>query len=480
MLGFRIRYLRGSVTAADVRTGSDKDQVEWPPHPDRLFCALVQAWADLGCPDHGRRALEWLEALRPPPSLRFGEPLSTRMVFHYVPVNDRWSPLNKTGDKAAPRFEGSALGRIRQPRTFAYAPLAEDTVWLWWPSALPTDEQRNSLRILAQGVSSLGHSSSFVSVEPFDSDSDLEPTLAPAEDGDYLLRIPTPGRLNTLREAYLAQRRPPPGEWAVYAQPSQDIAPARGYHRELIIFRLSSEQWPSLPLECSARLTSTWRAALISKASQPVPEVISGHAPDSTPTAPKPSQRPHLALLPLADVGHRFARGHLLGLAAALPVGLTPQERRECLRALGQVQSLTLGDLGVWRLERVDASELRWALRAETWRRPSALWASVTPVVFGRFPKSLWGDEAAEMIAEACQIAGLPRPCEVSTAPVSWVLGVPPSYRFAPLTGRPNKPRRAHAHVRLRFSAPVAGPLLVGAGRHLGYGLFRQIDKEVA
>lgn len=480
MLGLRIRYLRGSVTAADVRAGSEKDQVEWPPHPDRVFCALVQAWADLGCPDNGRLALEWLETLRPGPSLRFGDPLPALTVLRYVPVNDRWSPLNKSGDKAAPRFEGSFLGRIRQPRTFAHAPLAEDTVLLWWPSAVPIDEHVKSLSTLAQAVASLGHSSSLVSVEVFDSGSHLEPTLIPAENGDVLLRVPTPGRLRTLCEAYRSQRRPPPAEWAAYAKPLQDHSPLRGHHRETLIFTLSNPDKPPLPLECCAKLTSTWRAALMSQVGKPVPEAISGHAPDSTPNAPKPSQRPHLALLPLADVGHRFARGHLLGLAAALPVNLNPHERRQCFRALGLVQSLTLGDLGVWQLQRTDASELRRALRAETWRRPSLLWASVTPVVFGRFPKDLWGDEAAEMIAEACRIAGLPRPCEVSTAPVSWVLGAPPSHRFPPLASRPGKPRRAHAHVRLRFSQPVAGPLLVGAGRHLGYGLFRQIDEGVA
>jgi CRISPR-associated protein Csb2 len=213
-------------------------------------------------------------------------------------------------------------------------------------------------------------------------------------------------------------------------------------------------------------------------ADQPVCEAISGHAPGSTPEVPRPSKRAHFALLPLADVGHRYARSQLMGMAAALPDGLAPEERRACLRALGRVGSLTIGDLGVWRLERCDASETRRGLRAETWCEPSCIWASVTPVVLGKYPRDLWGAEAAVIVEEACTIAGLPEPTEVTTAPVAWVLGVPPALRFLPLPGRPGKPRRAHVHVCLVFSKPIAGPMLVGAGRHYGYGLFRQLEGE--
>jgi CRISPR-associated protein Csb2 len=167
-----------------------------------------------------------------------------------------------------------------------------------------------------------------------------------------------------------------------------------------------------------------------------------------------------------------------LGVAGALPADLPVEERRACLRALGRVDSLSLGGLGVWRLERCDAAETRFGLHSETWCRPARAWGSVTPVVFGRYPRDLWGDEAAAMIREACRIAGVPQPCEVATAPVAWVLGVPPAQRFPALPSRAGKPRRVHAHVRLVFDRAVAGPMLIGAGRHQGYGLFRQLTGE--
>jgi CRISPR-associated protein Csb2 len=476
MFGFRVTYLRGSVAAADVRSGNEKDRVEWPPHPDRLFSALVQAWGDLGCEQRARDALEWLEGLRPP-LIRCGTVLTSNIVQRYVPVNDEWSPIVK--GECAPPISGTVIGRDRKPRRIPTATLSEETAFFWWPDAKPTAVDHASLVALASAVASLGHPSCLVAVELVDHAQTVPATWVPQADGNESLRVPAPGRVDALCHAYDAnpRRRPPTGEWANYGPLVSDLEVIRGHHRDLFVFRLLGDRSP-LPLESASKVISVWRSALLSKADQPVCEAISGHAPESTAAAPKPSQRAHLALLPLGDVAHRHARGHLLGLAAALPLALSPGDRRACLRALGRVQSLTLESLGVWRLERCDASERRWGLRAETWCRPSQVWATVTPVVFGRYPRDLWGREAAAMIREACQIAGLPAPLEVATAPVGWVIGVPPSQRFPALAGRPGKPRRAHTHVRLVFPTGVAGPLLVGAGRHQGYGLFRQLSED--
>lgn len=281
-------------------------------------------------------------------------------------------------------------------------------------------------------------------------------------------------------------RTPPPSHAAKsrYSSPatpgqqeSESPRPAtagRDHSWELRIFRLAGER-PRLPLEAVAEVTAVWRRALLSRADQPVAQAISGHAPGSTPESPKPSARPHLALLPLADVGHRHARSDLLGMAAALPAHLEPGERSACLRALERVRSLTLGRLGEWRLEHSDGKDGRQALEPGSWIRPARIWASVTPVVLGRYPRKPWGEEAQQILREACTIAGLPEPVAVETAPVGWMLGVSPASRFPALPARAGKPRRFHVHARLVFAEPVAGPVLVGAGRHQGYGLLQQL-----
>ncbi|HTW63224.1 MAG TPA: type I-U CRISPR-associated protein Csb2 [Bryobacteraceae bacterium] len=482
MFGFRITYLRGSVTAADVRTGSEKDRIEWPPHPDRLFCALAQAWGDLGQTERARAALCWLEELhqRSLPLIRCGQVLGATVRQRFVPVNDNWSPIiteSKGKKKPAQPIAGTAIGRDRKPRRIPTATVSDDNVMLWWPDAEPSSEHRDNLVELARAIASLGHSSCLVAVDVLDSSPNSAVTWTPRADGPEMLRVPASGRLASLHEAYQAKRHPGISQrWKAYGPPSDDSGIARGHHQDLVMFRFASGRFSPL-LEAAARVIAVWRNAILKEADQPVSEIISGHAPDSTSESPKPSQRAHLALLPLPDVGHRYARSHLLGLAAALPGPLAAEERRACLRALGRVESLTLGDLGVWGLERCDAAETRKGLLSETWREPSRIWSTVTPLVFGKYPRDLWGEQSAALIREACAISGLPEPAEVAVAPVAWILGVPPAQRFPPLASRAGKPRRAHAHVRLVFSKSVAGPVLVGAGRHQGYGLFRPLKE---
>jgi CRISPR-associated protein Csb2 len=61
MLCLEVEFLTGVSVAA---TPYACDEAEWPPHPDRLFRALVAAWGRDDPPDDAeRRALEWLEGL---------------------------------------------------------------------------------------------------------------------------------------------------------------------------------------------------------------------------------------------------------------------------------------------------------------------------------------------------------------------------------------------------------------------------------
>jgi CRISPR-associated protein Csb2 len=57
MLVLEIELLTGVYRAA-LPDGSG---AEWPPHPERVFSALAQAWGDGGCDARERAALQWLE-----------------------------------------------------------------------------------------------------------------------------------------------------------------------------------------------------------------------------------------------------------------------------------------------------------------------------------------------------------------------------------------------------------------------------------
>src|SRR4051812_33195002 len=63
MLAVEVELLTGRYTATRY---DDRDRPGWPPHPARLFSALVALWADADEPDPKERAaLLWLEEQEP-------------------------------------------------------------------------------------------------------------------------------------------------------------------------------------------------------------------------------------------------------------------------------------------------------------------------------------------------------------------------------------------------------------------------------
>ena len=85
MFAIAVELLSGRYTATRF---NDRNQPEWPPHPARLFSAMVAAWADADEPDPAERdALRWLEE-QDVPSIRCSDGHRRSVVTHFVPVND--------------------------------------------------------------------------------------------------------------------------------------------------------------------------------------------------------------------------------------------------------------------------------------------------------------------------------------------------------------------------------------------------------
>lgn len=171
-------------------------------------------------------------------------------------------------------------------------------------------------------------------------------------------------------------------------------------------------------------------------------------------------------------------------MALALPGGLGPDERRNVLRAIGRVQELKLGRLGVWRVQRPSGARPPWNLRAEACTADpdgATHWSTVTPVAFDRHPKTKdraeYQREVAGMVAAACESIGLPKPREVIVTTVSAHLGVPPAHAFPRLKRKDGSERR-HAHAVLVLDQPVRDPILLGAGRYRGDGVCRPLGQE--
>lgn len=467
MLCIRIDYLTGRVYSAQFEDGDRKLNAEWPPHPSRLFSALVAAWGEAGQDPGERRVLEWLEQ-QPPPEIVYSEATFRDPAVSFVPIN--------------PETESVPTVRERKERRFPSATPVEPTVYMVWPESTAPAELEPVLDGLTGRVHYLGHSAGLVEVWRADAPPEGWKRLRPVPDGERRMRVPSPGRLEELIDLYrrfeqnpVKLFRPTRGATWMYAEtrPLRAATPRSCF--DLVVLRQTGGE--SLSLRGTLLLTSALRKAVLRLGPHPPPECLSGHAPESTPWAPARSERDHLGWVPLAHVGSRHAIGKLLGAAALVPTSLTPEERAACMRVIPRVRTVRLAELGEWRLEPAAAEVPQLNLRPWVWMGPARHWATVTPFVFDRYPEDPYGEEARQVVRAACRRIGLPEPEAVSLTPVSPHIGVPPSFLFQPAPPRSGKPQRFHLHVVLSFAEAVQGPVVIGAGRYYGYGLARPLGR---
>ncbi|MGH9571063.1 MAG: type I-G CRISPR-associated protein Csb2, partial [Candidatus Angelobacter sp.] len=259
MLAFEVEYLLGRVFAGDF---SDRAASEWPPHPARLFSALVAAHFETGATSEGRAALEWLEQ-QGPPHIRADEAGEATMVTAFVPIN-------------YPGAEVPAL-RTKQPRELPAQGPSEAVVYFIWPHAQASAEIRRELDSIAERTGYLGKACSFVRMRV--TDETPEPNYSPAETGEQNLRVASHGRLQELESLFGAGLRPSFGLQQRYApfKKRLDESPGRSFFGEMIVFRKT--RGPGLPIESALVLTEATRLALLSQAGNigKIPEILHGH-----------------------------------------------------------------------------------------------------------------------------------------------------------------------------------------------------------
>jgi CRISPR-associated protein Csb2 len=233
-----------------------------------------------------------------------------------------------------------------------------------------------------------------------------------------------------------------------------------------------------LGLAATLGITKRCRDALLENLDGVDAEALTGHDPATK----ESSKNPHLAILPLAFVGHEHASGGILGIGFVLPENLTPNERQHFNRALASLckNDLLLDKRGRWKLLPPDDRD---TFRPTQWtgdNQGADLWATVTPFVYDRHSKAkdkvAYQQELADGIREAWNNVKHPdNPAtlvEIIISPVSAHLGALPAHVYPRLRRKDGSERR-HCHAILRFDQPITGPLILGAGRYRGYGLCR-------
>jgi CRISPR-associated protein Csb2 len=473
MLSLSIELLDGTYRAAQP----DGSAAEWPPHPERIFSALVQAWSDGGYDPTERQALEWLEQ-QAPPAIE-ADPLD-RLSFRGMPTV--YVPPNDQAGVWIDRFPE----RRRQARRFMAAVPIEPQVRLFW-TEVPRPALQAALERLAPRVASVGHSASFVRASfQINIMPRADRLWRPDANGVVTIRVPHTRRLSNLEASFKRDDRPQSGAVQRYAVPGQAQAEPQvqswfGGPDDWFVFE--DDDGPFRPdILGFAHVAQRVRHALMQVAQQPPPEVISGHTGDRTPTA-----RPHMAIVPLQNVGWLYSDGALLGFAAVLPHGLAADERSAALMALATLAGLDrelpgtklhLTEANTWHLAR-SANPARASLRPSRWCATAHVWASTTPVLLDRFPAKDDPVAEAAILAAACRNIGLPEPSEIEIHKHSAVGGAESAYPARGNTARPDWSfpkgakfaQRVRRHVVLRFAGAVTGPVILGAGRFAGFGL---------
>lgn len=454
MLILELGFPHGRCYAAQT---DEPDRPEWPPHPSRLFSALVAAahLSQPGLTEDRLKALEWLER-QPPPLIDAPVADTDAMPISYVPPGDRNVQAGK---------DEHPVYRIRKDRHFPMAYILSEPVIRYAWAEEPNQDQLTTLDQLTTSMTHLGTSHSMVLARAYLGQID-QPSHLPNTLGGEFLRVPVAGRLDELIELHQRTdplvRRPPSGlePIAAFRNRLRSRSTARpAPFRELQILRL-----PGLThsLESTETLARALRRAVMSRLEDPIPAPIHGH-----------EDGPHVGWWPLGDVGHTHAWGRVLGIALALPEALTEADTERLFIALGQVQHHGMRlddgrDLFPTPLSLEQTPPL--ALKADTWTRPARVWASVTPVVPDRLPKRPREDQVIRAIADSLLRAGHPNPEQIEPSSHSHFAGAPSAREFAS--------RLPRWHARITFAEPICGPVCAGRLRYFGVGLFRPLEKS--
>ncbi len=512
MLVLRVEYLTG-VCMATRHDDAARATPEWPPHPDRLYSALVAAAEPepsrvTGCSSSTKRALEWL-VKQGAPRLRASRACRRTTPAVPMPSNPHEGEVWEKTEKSNPR--SITLLPVHRKKTLLPIPAVvpdEPVVYFIWPSADPNGH-RETLRSICDRVTCLGRSRSLVRVTV--EDRAPAATHVPDPSGELQLRVPREGRLSYLidkhgRDGGKPAPSPPRRYRQVEASSRRSAGHCGSIFKRFWVFQ-PEPAGPALPIEATLNATRALREAVLKQIHEVtcgctrwkdgvplcreapacyarIPGGLSGYAPDCAPI-----RTPHVAFmaLPFVHPLERHADGAIKGLAVLIPRELDGDASALTMlaQALGRLEArgVQIPRIGMWRLKEAsaDASPLL-TLDRKTWTGPSRVWTTATPMVFGHFPKSRNGGEAG-VVLDSLRLAGIDASnvVEIAIDRHAWLYGAPPSWYFKMHREQAQAAaRRWIRHVTLGFGRPVSGPLAIGALRYFGLGLMRPLEPNGA
>ncbi|MEV7394725.1 type I-U CRISPR-associated protein Csb2 [Streptomyces sp. NPDC091215] len=461
-------------------SGSQPGRAEWPPHPARLFCALVSV-ADLDDPVE-EAALRWLES-QPAPLIRVPAQTTEAATARHA-----WVPTN-----AVAKEPGHAVlpGRTNggSPKSWPQRVLRHPEVAFVW-DVEPPQSVRTVLEAIAGRVPYFGRATGHALLSaqnlPVREDQDageadfvewqpLQPD-DPVKAGSTL-RVPYAGYLQRLRAAFDAQQPAWQQAQSLRYRVCGGESPAEagqdhGPYRDLATFAFS----PGIAVDPGYTLavTAALRAAVMSRLEKAGHDVrampqVHGHKD-------KNDQGRLCAYLGLPFVGHTHADGMLRGVAIALPHDLPTLHRRALLGVLlhfdGGLRKLTVPNMGAplnLSYVRPSTSGLK-TVQSQSWTRSSRVWTTALPMVLDHFPKRGGGGLDGSVV-KSCRMAGLPIPEHVEVVRQGGLLPGTRDLAGHQLRRKAGEPPLPSCHVRLHFARPLGGPVVLGSKKTFGLGL---------
>ena len=436
---------------------------EWPPSPARLFAALVAAdGTRQACRVTDGAELEWFERLPPPAIHADGRPCHQLLEPRYV-VRHKGS-----AEKGSHQEYVGRLGALHRAGA-RVAPRDTRVVYAWNVES-PPEQILDAIRRRAARVGYLGASDSPVRVrvttEPPSASGD---TFKPDRRGELVIDVPAPGCLQVLDRMY--------DEWCGRgASVSRLQFPA--LHRGVPYSAPGSAEqvdggtvvaWMRLGVPASGRrvatVTALFKEAVLSQYQRifgEPPAILHGHGFSG-------SGYEIARYLALPDVGFRWSRGRIHGLALWLPPDSESAARERARDAAFAIRRLMGRGVDV-SVEPRDEDVRLVATHPDRWLRRSRVWVTAFPAIHER-RRTL---DLAE-VARWCRHAGLPEPAAFRSARTPLVRG---AVDLAPAeVNRPGRPALPYSHVELLFEQAVHGPVVIGSGRQRGFGLCAPVDE---
>jgi CRISPR-associated protein Csb2 len=487
-----------SFTFHDTRFHGQRDggAPEWPPSPLRVYQAIVAACSARASLDQARGALLWFE--------RQSEPIIIAPAA-FVPLPYRIAVPNNDLDVPARCWaRGQEAPQNKHPHNLkslkTICPVhfdGGDTVHYLYPLGLPVPAEEakhmKALAALAPSITHLGWGIDLVAAHASVIDDAEAAKIRgtrwkPALHSSTRLRVPRAGVLDALMERHDAFLHrisedgytpvPPLSGFGVVAYEDLDQINRRPFAAFDLLPVDGADYRPrkSFRQEDAVHVAAMLRHAAWNAANKDLgdwrtekwaQQFVAGHGPHSA-----VESFPRFSYIPLPTIGHSHADGMIRRVLMAETAGGDGRSADWAAQRLG---GLALQDeRGGAQVAFVKSAEIDGDTVFRAYCGHADRWQTITPVLFPGFDGNS-PSKRLKLLLRCFDQTGIPRQfiADLDIQKSPWLAASAQTRAFK----RSDRLKHLPAyHVRLYFKRPIDGPLVIGAGRHRGLGVFAAWD----